>query len=210
MKLRIIITVLFLLACMQTTVYAATPAADVVVKNTIGGVIERLVTDKEDLDNHPERVYGLIREIMVPHFNVPLMSRFILGKYWSTATGEQRQAFIDQFETLMIRTYAKALLNFTDEEFKYYPLESKPGKKTVEVKVEVLSKGGGTNSIIQFKMHMSDGKWKVVDFITDGISLIKIQQASFHSDIRMNGLDAVITKLTKLNDKYTSPSGKSQ
>ena len=211
MKLRNYFTVLLLIVFVQTSGYAAAPGADEVVRNTIDSVIERLVADKENLDSHPEQVYGLIKEIMVPHFDVPIMSRFILGKNWSTATGEQRQDFIDQFETLMIRTYAKALLEFTDEEFKYYPAESKPGSKLVIVKTEVSSVSGAASTTpIHFRMRMSDGKWKVIDVTIDGVSLVGTYRGSFASEIRKNGLDALITKLTERNDKRTSPSGESQ
>ncbi len=88
-----------------------------VVKATVGGVLDRLGTEKEQLQAHPERIYDLIQELVVPHFDFLSMSKWILGKTnWRGASTEQRDEFVDQFRTLLVRTYARALLEYSQEE----------------------------------------------------------------------------------------------
>jgi len=50
-------------------------------------------------------------------------------------------------------------------------------------------------------LHISGGEWKVVDVAIDGVSLVSTYRGSFASEIRKNGMDALITKLIDKNTK---------
>jgi hypothetical protein len=62
----------------------------------------------------PGRIYELVNQIVLPNFDFELMSRWVLGRAWQQATPEQRRQFADEFRTLLVRTYAKALLEYAD------------------------------------------------------------------------------------------------
>ena len=63
-----------------------------------------------------------------------------MGKHWSQASPSQQKALIEGFQKLLIRTYAKTLLNYSGEEIRYLP--EKPGpKSTVVVPTEVREPG---------------------------------------------------------------------
>ncbi len=105
--------------------------------------------------------------------------------------------------SLLVRTYARALLEYSDQEINYIPVESNPSSNLVVVKTEVQSPG--SNAVpIDYRMHVSDGEWKVVDIAVDGISLVATYRGSFSSEIRKNGIDSLITKLTERNDNLVS------
>ncbi len=104
MKLRVVVTTFLLLPFMLTTVYATTQSAKEVVRSALDQVIEQLQSEKEDLEVHPERSFDLIQDRVVPHFDFPIMSRWILDKNWNKASQSQRQAFIHAFRTLMVGT----------------------------------------------------------------------------------------------------------
>mgnify|MGYP002280194858 CR=1 FL=1 len=176
---------------------AVTPEPEDVVRGTVGGVLERLDTEKEQLDAHPERIYDLIQELVIPHFD--------LGKTnWRSASREQRAVFVEQFRTLLVRTYARALLEYSQEEVQYNEVAKNPNSNLVTVKTEVQQPGGGGGIPINYRMHISGGEWKVVDVAVDGISLIRSYRGSFASEINENGLQSLITKLTEKNDRLAS------
>jgi len=181
----------------------ATPNADEVVKSTTDQVVERLRGQKAELDSHPERIYEVIHELVVPHFDFQSMSKWVLGSNWKAATDDQRSAFVSQFRTLLVRTYAKALLEYSDEEIRFFPVESDPKSNLVVVRTEVNQPGGGSAIPIQYRMHVSGGEWKVVDVSVDGVSLVSTYRGSFASEIRKSGLDALIAKLSERNEKVT-------
>lgn len=186
-------------------VQAARQDAAEVVKTTSQEVLEKLDAEKEKLEADPTRIYELINKVVVPRFDFASMSRWVLGRdSWTSASDEQRQAFINEFRTLLVRTYAKALLEYSEEEIKYYPAQGNPDSNLVVVKTEVKQPAGAGAIPIHYRMHLKDGEWKVVDVAVDGVSLVSTYRGSFASEIRKNGLDALIAKIEERNKKLGS------
>jgi len=198
--------VLFLsLLLFSSSGIAVTPDPEQVVRDTVGGVLERLGSEREQLDAHPERIYEVIHELVIPHFDFTSMAKWILGKTnWRGASEEQRETFINQFRTLLVRTYAKALLEYSQEKVKVKEVLKNPDSNLVTVKTEVAQPGGETGIPINYRMHISGGEWKVVDVSVDGISLVRSYRGSFASEIRANGLDSLLSKLMEKNEKLAS------
>jgi phospholipid transport system substrate-binding protein len=129
----------------------------------------------------------------------------VLGKSnWRGASPEQRDVFVDQFRTLLVRTYAKALLEYSEEKVQYNESTKNPKSNLVTVKTEVQQPGDSASIPINYRMHISGGEWKVVDVAVDGISLIRSYRGSFASEIKANGLQSLIGKLTEKNEKLAS------
>ena len=209
MKAGVVISALTLIINLAAAVSAATPGAEDVVRSTSGQVIERLAQEKQNLDAHPERLYELIQELVVPHFDFPIMSRWVLGKSWNTIEAGSQEQFIVQFRTLLVRTYAKALMEYSDEKVEFLPMESDPNSNLVVIKTQVSGKGSANPTPINYRMHVSGGEWKVIDISVDGVSLIGTYRGSFAAEIRKSGIDSLIQKLTERNERLLEVSGPS-
>ena len=209
MKAGVVISALTLMINLAAAVSAATPGAEDVVRSTSGQVIERLAQEKQNLDAHPERLYELIQELVVPHFDFPIMSRWALGKAWNTIDAGSQEQFIVQFRTLLVRTYAKALMEYSDEKVEFLPMESDPNSNLVVIKTQVTGKGSANPTPINYRMHVSGGEWKVIDISVDGVSLIGTYRGSFAAEIRKSGIDSLIQKLTERNERLLEVSGQS-
>ena len=166
MKLRVVVITFLLLPFMLTTVYATTQSAEEVVRSTLDQVIEQLLSEKEVLEVHPEHTFELIQDHVVPHIDFPTMSRWILGINWIKASQDQRQAFINEFKTLMVCTYAKTLMKYSVKEIRYFPVQSNLTSNLAIVKIEIWTDSsthtiGSANTIlVNYKMHISNGEWK--------------------------------------------------
>ncbi len=199
MKRKVGIFVILLLPLLTVTA----PAQDIekpedVILSTVDNVISRITAEREMLDAQPETVYNLINDLIIPVFDFHNMSRWILGKYWKQASEEQRGVFTTEFKDLLVRTYAKAVLGFTNEKVNY--LETLTGSKPniVMVKTQIISEAGITP--VNYTMHISDGSWKVVNVAFEGISLVETYRKSFASEIRNNGLESLLQKLVDKNE----------
>jgi ABC-type transport system involved in resistance to organic solvents, auxiliary component len=173
---------------------AGAQTAEEVVKTTADQVIERLKADREELKIRPEGIYSLVDELIIPHFDFTSMSKWVLGQNWRKASLDQKENFTTQFRTLLVRTYAKALLEYSDNEITYFPVQSNPDSNLVVVKTEV-ARTGANKIPINYSMHIKDGEWKVVDVAINGISLVSTYRGSFATEIRTNGLDSLINQL---------------
>ena len=84
------------------------------------------------LDAQPETVYNLINDLIIPVFDFNNMSRWILGKYWKQASEEQRIVFTTEFKNLLVRTYAKAVLGFSNERVELLSTQTNPKNNMVK------------------------------------------------------------------------------
>ncbi len=178
---------------------AAVPSAEDVVRTTTDQTLAKLRAQKADLEAHPEKIYDLIHELVIPHFDFPSMSKWVLGTNWRSASDTQRKEFVDQFRTLLVRTYAKALLEYSDKDVRFLRSEGSPDSNVVIVKTEIDQPGGGPAVPIHYRMHISGGGWKVVDVSVDGVSLVSTYRGSFASEVSKGGLDKLIAKLVERN-----------
>ncbi len=170
------------------------------VKETSERMLSILREQREQLKRNPELIYGLVDDIVIPHFDFTRMSRWVLGKYWRQATPEQRQRFANEFRTLLVKTYATSLLEFIDDEFKYPPLRMKPDAKRVTVRTDVI-RGGAAPVRIEYRLFKGKGGWKAYDVLVEGVSLVANYRSSFAEEIRQGGLDKLIARLAEHNSK---------
>ena len=89
------------------------------VRKTTDAVISRVKDEKDVLRADPTRMYNLVSELVFPHFDFGVMSQFVLGAEWKTAEEAKRAEFVEQFRKLLVRTYAAALLEYSEQTIAY-------------------------------------------------------------------------------------------
>lgn len=174
------------------------------VKETSERMLQTLGERKEELEKHPKQIYGLVKEILLPHFDFQGIARLALGKYWRQATAEQKRRFVGEFRTLLLRTYSTALLKYSDEKINYLPPRGPKKTEQTLVRMEIEQARGGPPISVDINLHEKGENWKVYDIKIDGVSLVTNYRTSFASEIRRGGLDQLIDKLEKKNSAIAS------
>lgn len=195
---KVLLLGLLMLALGGGAVWAAVRPPQEIVQDTSARMIDALRANRETLRRDPNRLYGLVDQIVLPNFDFELMSRWVLGRAWQQATPDQRRHFTEEFRTLLVRTYAKALLEYSDEEIRVLPLPNAADGNDVTVRTEVRPKTGQPIQI-NYSMQLKENAWKVYDVIVDGVSLVTNYRSTFASQIRSSGMDAVIADLRQRN-----------
>ena len=196
---KIIVFGLLLLMLGSGALWAAIKPPQEVVQDTSAQMLEALRQNREALRQDSSRIYALVDRIVLPNFDFDLMSRWVLGRSWQQATPEQRRRFAAEFRTLLVRTYAKALLEYSDDLIQVLP-QANPATDSSEttVRTEVQPRTGASIQI-NYSMHLNNEGWKVYDVTVDGVSLVTNYRSTFASQIRSNGLDTVIADLQQRN-----------
>lgn len=177
-------------------------APDVILKQTSDQMIAVLKQNKTQIKQNPALVEGYARDILLPHVDVPTMSRLALGREsWMSATPEQRNKFIEQFTTLMIRTYSTALASYNDEAIQFKPLrESLENKNRVQVESMILQKGG-PGIPVNYRLLLRNNDWKIYDLTVDGVSMVQSFRSQFASEIARGGVDGLLQAMAQHGDK---------
>jgi len=196
---KIIMVLCLLLTGLANEIALAAESPQELVKRTAQEMQAALRENRQTLEADPTKIYGLVNQIVLPHFDFTLMSRWVLGKYWRQATPEQRRQFTEEFRTLLVRSYAGALLEYADEELIFPPgPDLPPDAEEATVHSEVQPKGEDPVAI-NYSLRKRDGKWKVYDVTVNGVSLVINYRSTFANQIRNEGIDAVIRDLKERN-----------
>jgi phospholipid transport system substrate-binding protein len=176
------------------------PMPDELVRKTTQEIIGLIKANRAAYSEDVNKLYAMVEQKVLPHFDFARMSQWILGRYWRQANEEQRTRFIKEFRELLVRTYATALLNYTDQEVVYAPFNGKPEDEEAVVKTEIKQSGGGPNIPIQYAFyHKKPGGWKVYDLTIDGVSLVANYRATYAGKLKQEGVDAVIASIAAKN-----------
>src|SRR5262245_65681963 len=181
---------------------------DVLVKNVTTEVVEIIAKDKEIRSGDRAKLIGVIDAKVLPHFNFNSMTALAMGQNWRSATPEQRKLLIDEFRTLLVRTYASALAAYSEQKFEYRPLRAKPTDTDVTVQVRVLQPGAQPVPI-DYSMEKTAAGWKVYDVMVGGVSLVVNYRTEFANSVRNAGIDGLIKELQGKNKALeTGAAGK--
>lgn len=182
-------------------VYAG-QSPDLLVKETTDKVLKELTVNREALQSDVNRLYQLVDKIVLPHFDFGRMSKLVLGKHWKKADETQRQRFEREFKSLLVRTYATALFEYTGQEIVYKPFHNKGGADRVVVRTEIVP-NDGPNIPLHYSLKKGrDGAWLVYDVSIDGISLVTNYRTAYGRIIESKGIDTLIVSLIEKREAF--------
>ena len=181
----------------------AAPATDMqdpqtLVKDVTDQVLARLDKERAQLKADPQRIYPLVEDLVLPHFDFTRMSAWVLGRNWRIASADQRSQFTEQFRTLLVRTYAVALLEYSGQTVNFLPSRLAEDGRSALVRTEIAQTGQASIAL-NYSLYQRNGQWLVYDISVDGVSLVTNYRSSFATEIAQGGIDGLIAQLEKRN-----------
>jgi phospholipid transport system substrate-binding protein len=167
---------------------------DVLARTTTQEVLTILKQDKDLQNGNQSKVYQLVEAKILPNFDFNRMTQLAVGKHWPRATAKQKQSLVTEFRNLLVRTYSRALTEFSNQTVEFRAMTIKPEDTDVTVHSEIRQPGGQPIPI-DYSMYKTAFGWKVYDVAIDGVSLVTNYRASFSNTIRQNGIDGLIKTL---------------
>src|SRR3989440_11967890 len=171
---------------------------DQLVKTVTLEVVDLIAKDKEIQAGNRTKLTQLIDAKVLPHFNFSAMTALAMGQSWNKANPEQKKRLVEEFRTLLVRTYASALAAYSEQKFDFRPLRAKPTDTDVTVQVRVLQ-AGAQPVPIDYSMEKTAGGWKVYDVMVGGVSLVANYRTEFNNVVRESGIDGLVKNLSTKN-----------
>lgn len=181
------------------------PPDDLIKVNTLK-MLRSINEHRPEIKKTPAKLTSLVEEIILPHLDFITASKIVMGKYWRRAEKAQKIKFIRQFRLLLLRFYSSALSEYLDGKnkdlkldlIKYFPVTLKEGETFITVRGEVeQDKGPGIP--IYYRMHLTKKGWKIFDVSVEGISMITTYKNNFATQLKTDGIDALIVSLEEKN-----------
>ena len=151
----------------------------------------------------PAERLARFRQLFQADFDGAEIARFVLGRYWRSASEEERQEFLKLFEDYVVYVYGTRLSDFKGETFRIRGSRI-DGNGTI-VSTDVFSPGATAPIKVDWRLIAENGGFKITDVIIEGISLLATQRSEFASVIQrhggqVGGLLALMREKTKTAD----------
>lgn len=179
---------------------AADEAAEVLIKRLSTDVLDGIRADKSIQTGDVSKVVALVDTRIMPNVNFARMTASAVGPAWRQATSEQQKRLQEEFKILLVRTYAGALSQVSDQVISLKPMRGAPDDKEVVVRTEI--KGHGDPIQLDYRMEKTPGDgagWKIYNLNVMGVWLVETYRSQFAQEINAKGVDGLIATLTARN-----------
>ncbi|MBK9574913.1 MAG: ABC transporter substrate-binding protein [Rhodoferax sp.] len=179
---------------------AADEAADALIKRLSVDVLDAIKADKQVKAGELTRVIALVDQRIMPSVNFQRMTASAVGRHWRQATPEQQARLQEEFKTLLVRTYAGALAQVSDQSIAMKPLRA--GAQDQEVVVRTEIRGHGDPIQLDYRLEKTPGQgagWKIYDLNVLGVWLVETYRGQFTQEIGAKGIDGLIATLSQRN-----------
>jgi len=180
--------------------HAADEAPDALIKRLSTEVLSSIKGDKSIQAGDVSRVVSFVDEKIMPNVNFQRMTAAAVGPQWSKATPDQQKRLQEEFKTLLVRTYAGALAQVSDQTISVKPLRAAADDKEVVVRTEV--KGRGDPIQLDYRLEKTAGQgsgWQIYNLNVLGVWLVETYRSQFAEVINAKGVDGLISTLSERN-----------
>ena len=162
------------------SVRAQDEAADVFIKRMSTEVLDVIKADKSMRGADIAKVVALVDTRIMPHVDFQRMTASAIGPGWRQATPEQQKRLQEEFKILLVRTYAGALSQISDQVIAMKPLRAAPEDKEVVVRSEV--RGSGEPIQLDYRLEKTPGQgsgWRIFNINVMGVWLVETYKSQF-------------------------------
>ena len=160
---------------------------------TVGQEAIESLTGKEMSDVQRQKGF---RSILNRTFEVPLIAKFTLGRYWRRASKVQQKEHVQLFEDFIVLAYTARFKDYSGEAFTVGKVREIDERDALVQSLLILKDG---RKIVVYWRVRGKSEPKIIDVIVEGISMAITQRDEFSAIINQNGgkIDGLLTALRK-------------
>ena len=162
------------------------------VKNLTKEGIEQLINSNSPAEEK-NRVF---KKLFTENLDLDFIGKYVLGRYWRTATPQQRREFINLYKDFNVKIWSKRFDEFKGKKFEFVGTSAANNPNQVFVNTQVPMNEGQPASV-KWRVYNHNGALKVVDIIIENVSLAQTARTEYTSFIAKspNGIDGLLAHL---------------
>jgi phospholipid transport system substrate-binding protein len=134
-----------------------------------------------------------MRRLLNEGFDIEFIGRFVLSRFWRSASDAERAEFRQLFEDYLIAAYGRRFGTYSGERFVIGQTFPQDDERAV-VRSDVVRPSGDTMTV-DWRVQRREGKWRVVDIMVEGVSMMVTQRSEFTALLqRENGSIAALNQ----------------
>ena len=185
---------LFALFCIANVSYAEVNSKSAVemVENLTKQGIEQIVNSTGSV----EEKNAVFKKLFTENLDLDFIGKYVLGRYWRTATPQQKKEFINLYKEFNVKTWSKRFDEFKGKSFVFEGTTPSSNKNQIFVNTSVPMPEGEPISV-KWRVYERKGELKVIDIIIENVSLAQTARNEYTSFIAKSpdGIDGLLNNL---------------
>lgn len=130
------------------------------------------------------------RNLLQTNFDMNTIGRFALGRYWRTATPEQKNEYLSLFNEMIVGVYSRRFSEYQGQVLTVTGSRAEGANDAIVF--SVVKQESGPDISVDWRVRKSGNDYKVIDVIVEGVSMAMTQRSDFASVIQRGGGDVSV------------------
>ncbi len=185
-QVTLLVAALALMALAAPGARAANPPdAGTFLTNLNDRAIEQLTAPAIGQEEREDRFRTLLNE----GFNIPVLGRFVLGRYWRGADDKERKAFLAVFEDVIVQRFLQIFADYSGERLDIGHMRPDPRNPALAPVSSWLLRPQGEPVKVEWRIRHEGGRYQIADVVVEGVSIAITLRSEYISFIRRHGGD---------------------
>lgn len=180
----------------------ATP--ELQVQSAVEEVLGTIKANPETRTGDIAKITTVVERQFLPYTDFQRTTRLAVGSAWRDATPEQRRQLFEQFQTLLVRSYALSLSQLRDQNVKFRYKPAQAGSNAADVVVETRVLNNGEELQIDYRLQRTAAGWRIYDINMMGAWMIEVYRHQFADILSQSGVDGLLKYLVRHNAKQAA------
>ncbi|HYL33353.1 MAG TPA: ABC transporter substrate-binding protein [Stellaceae bacterium] len=152
----------------------------------VDGLVQQALTilrNPQMPDTQREERFGTL---LRSGFDIPRIARFVLGRYWLSASDQERAQFNQLFTQWVVRTYSARFKQYSGETIKVTGARAESPTSYV-VSSQLIYTNGAPPTTIYWHVSKATSDLKIIDVEVEGVSMALTEREEIASVIQRDG-----------------------
>ena len=146
---------------------------------------------------------GQLEQLLDRSTDIAVVGRLVLGRYWRTASAEQRQEYLKLFRGYVLAGLSRRLGGTRGIE-KVEVTGSRPARGQDSMVATLITLGNGASpSRLEWRVRRVGDGYRIVDVVAEGVSLVLTNRNEFGAIVAKSGLDGLLQQLREWSKRPT-------
>lgn len=153
------------------------------------------------------------RELALKSFDIPRISKFVLGRNWRKATPAQRDEFVEVFGEVNLQRFMPLFTEYTEQKFEVTGVRQDKDKPSRFFVASTLTRPEGEPATVEWRLSYKKDRYRILDVVAEGVSMVLTLRKEYGSVVKKSGVGGLIAQLrdkVQATDKARATSASGQ
>lgn len=137
------------------------------------------------------------RALMDKAFDIPRISKFVLGVNWRRATPEQREEFVEVFKQSNTKRFLPLFAEYADDKIEVTKERQDANNPKLYFVTTQLNRAQGEPISVEWRISDVDNQYKILDASAEGVSIVLSLRQEYGEVVQTSGVDGLIAELKR-------------